>query len=82
VQCVVEPYTVVHNNSLSMMLDHFSVLMQHYNISGLQHMGDKVDFPPTGYTPIEQELDKGVTNNNYSHFRLTAKVMLGITMGP
>jgi len=60
VQHIVQPFTEVHNNSLYLLLDQFSVHMQHNNTLALQQIGIEVDFIPVGYTPILQELDKGV----------------------
>jgi hypothetical protein len=43
VQCVVRPYGGVHNSSLYLMLDQFSVHMQHNNTFTLQQIGIEVD---------------------------------------
>jgi hypothetical protein len=60
VQHVVRPYGEVHNNSLYLLLDQFSVQMQHNNIFALQQIGIEVYFIPVGYTPVLQVLDNGV----------------------
>jgi hypothetical protein len=60
VQRVVRPFVELHNNSLYLLLDQFSVHMQHINTFALQQIGVEVDFIPAGYTPELQVLDKGV----------------------
>jgi hypothetical protein len=60
VHCAVQPYKEVHNNSLYLLLDQFSVHIQHNNIFALQQIVIEVDFIPVGYSAILQVLDKGV----------------------
>jgi len=60
VQWVVWPFAELHNNSLYLLLDQFSVHMQHINTFALQQIGIEVNFIPAGYTPVLQVLDKGV----------------------
>jgi hypothetical protein len=60
IQWVVWPYVELHNNSLYLLLDQFSVHMQHNNTFQLQQIGIEVDFIPAGYTPVLQVLDKRV----------------------
>ncbi|MFN9656651.1 MAG: transposase [Dolichospermum sp.] len=60
IQRVVRPYAELHNNSLYLLLDQFSVHMKHNNTIQLQQIGVEVDFIPAGYTPVLQVLDKGV----------------------
>jgi hypothetical protein len=60
IQRVVRPYVELHNNSLYLLLDQFSVHMQHNNTFQLQQIGIEVDYIPAGYTPVLQVLDKGV----------------------
>jgi hypothetical protein len=60
VQRVIRPFAKLHNNSLYLLLDQFSVHMQYNNTFTLQQIGIEVDFIPAGYTPVLQVLDKGV----------------------
>jgi hypothetical protein len=60
VQRVIWPFAELHNNSLYLLLDQFSVHMQHNNTFALQQIGIEVDFIPVGYTPVLQVLDKRV----------------------
>jgi hypothetical protein len=60
VQWVIRPFAKLHNNSLYLLLDQFSVHMQYNNTFTLQQIGIEVDFIPEGYTPVLQVLDKGV----------------------
>jgi hypothetical protein len=60
VQQVIQPFAELHSNSLYLLLEQFSVHMQHNNTFTLQQIGIEVDFIPSGYTPVLQVQDKGV----------------------
>jgi len=54
------PYVAARDNSVLVLLDNFSVHMQHENITSLQILGAEVEFIPAGYTPLLQAMDKGL----------------------
>ena len=60
IERIVRPYAALHNGTVHMSLDQFSVHMQHDNTTALQHVGVEVDFIPAGYTSILQVMDKGL----------------------
>jgi len=60
VRRVIQPYVAARDNSVLVLLDNFSVHMQHDNVTSLQILGAEVEFIPAGYTPILQAMDKGL----------------------
>ena len=60
VRRVIQPYVAARDNSVLVLLDNFSVHMQHDNVTSLQILGAEVEFIPAGYTPVLQAMDKGL----------------------
>jgi hypothetical protein len=57
---VIQPYVAAQDNSVLVLLDNFSVHMQHDNVTSLQILGAEVEIIPAGYTPVLQAMDKGL----------------------
>jgi len=55
---VIQPYVAAQDNSVLVLLDNFSVHIQHDNVTSLQILGAEVEFIPAGYTPLLQAMDK------------------------
>jgi hypothetical protein len=60
VQQVVQPSVSAQDNRVMILLDNFSVHIQHDSITALQLLGLEVELILAGCTPVLQAMDKGV----------------------
>jgi hypothetical protein len=57
---VMQLYVAARDNNVLVLLDNFSVHMQHGNVSALQILCAEVEVIPAGYTTVLQAMDKGL----------------------